>query len=69
MTRKRFEKIHQEGMLSGMSIMRDNATGVLYLVAAEGFGGGVTVMVDRDGKPLVDEEYVAWLQTQPPQPF
>ena len=67
MAMKRFEKVHSEGVMSGMTIMRDNATGVLYLVATEGFGGGITVMVDRDGKPLVDEQYIAWLDTQPPQ--
>ena len=38
----------------GGVIYRDNETGVLYLF----FGGGITPLVDRDGKPLVDWEYV-----------
>lgn len=39
-------------------IIRDNETGVLYMLHQAGNGAGLTVMVDRDGKPLVDENYV-----------
>jgi len=64
MTAKRFEVVHRDSLLSGPKVLRDNATGVLYLVAGEGFGGGPTVLVDREGKPLVDEQYVAWLESR-----
>lgn len=31
----------------------DNVTGVCYLQYATGYGGGITVMVDANGKPLI----------------
>lgn len=33
----------------------DNETGVMYLFVKDGYGGGLTVMVDKDGKPLIWE--------------
>lgn len=37
-------------------IYKDNETGVHYLVHERANGTGVCVMVDADGKPLVDKE-------------
>lgn len=54
---KRFEVVHSEGTFGSSKVVRDNATGVLYLIMQEGFGAGMTVLVDRDGKPLVDENF------------
>ena len=34
-------------------IIVDEKTGVNYLWVASGYGGGLTVMVDADGKPIV----------------
>ena len=31
----------------------DKETGVMYLFVKNGYGGGLTVMVDEDGKPLI----------------
>ena len=54
---KRFEIIHQEG--NGLSIaytvFLDTATGVHYLFAQSGYGGGLTPLLDRDGKPMTWE--------------
>ena len=40
----------------------DSNTGVTYLVWKDGSGttskGGITVLVDRDGKPIISEEVV-----------
>jgi hypothetical protein len=36
-----------------MSIYVDRKTGVNYLFSASGYAGGLCVMVDRDGKPIV----------------
>lgn len=33
----------------------DKETGVMYFYRGEGYSGGLTVMVDEDGKPLIWE--------------
>lgn len=38
-------------------ILVDKETGVMYLYAYNGQRGGLTVMVDEDGKPLIWEGY------------
>ena len=49
---KRFEKIYGQDMGS-TEIWVDKETGVNYLWTASGYAGGLTVMLDRDGKPIV----------------
>ena len=34
-------------------VITDNETGVQYLYVSRGYGGGLTVLVDETGKPLV----------------
>ncbi|MBE6978157.1 MAG: xylan 1,4-beta-xylosidase [Ruminococcaceae bacterium] len=36
-----------------MEIYVDKKTGVNYLFAQAGYAGGLCVLVDRDGKPIV----------------
>ena len=36
-----------------MAIYVDRKTGVNYLFTQSGYAGGLTVLVDRDGKPIV----------------
>ena len=36
-----------------MAIYVDRQTGVNYLFTQSGYAGGLTVLVDRDGKPIV----------------
>ncbi len=53
---KRFVKTYsQEGGFTGnhMSVYVDRQTGVNYLYSAAGYSGGMTVLVDRDGKPII----------------
>lgn len=57
MSDKRFEIIVKQGKLEPFKIIRDNKTGVLYMHHITGYAGGLTVMVDPQGKPLIDEEY------------
>ena len=38
---------------SRMDIYVDKKTGVNYLFAQSGYAGGLCVLVDRDGKPIV----------------
>ena len=53
---KRFIKVHAEGGgFSGPSttILVDKKTGVNYLFAQSGYGGGLTVLLNRDGTPVI----------------
>ena len=48
----RFIKIHSEGMGCRM-ILVDKETGVNYLFVQSGYAGGLTPLLDRDGKPVI----------------
>ena len=51
---KRFIRIHGESGLHGSNeIWVDRETGVNYLFHQSGYGGGVTPLLDRDGKPVI----------------
>ncbi len=49
----RFIKIYSQGKLSGMEIWVDKETGVNYVFAFSGYAGGLTVLLDREGRPVV----------------
>lgn len=52
----RFKKILVDGggmTESRMEIYVDRKTGVNYLFSASGYAGGLCVLVDREGKPIV----------------
>ncbi|MCL2775117.1 MAG: DUF6440 family protein [Oscillospiraceae bacterium] len=53
----RFEIVLEEkhDMMSASRILRDKETGVLYLYSSWGYGAGLTLLVDKDGKPLIKE--------------
>lgn len=57
MADKRFEEVYTQGKLKVTKVIRDNETGVLYMSHQEGYGVGLTVMVDQEGKPLVDKGF------------
>ena len=44
---------------TGISIITDTITGVQYLYYDHGYDGGLTILVDADGKPLIQEDYNA----------
>lgn len=51
---KRFEKVYSdEGFVSGSEIWVDTHTGVQYFFHQSGYAGGMTVLVDAEGKPLL----------------
>ena len=52
-TNERFEKIYSQGKLSVMEIWVDKETGVNYVFHQSGYAGGMTPLLDRDGKPIV----------------
>ena len=49
----RFEKVYSQGSLSSMEIWVDKLTGVNYLYRQSGYSGGLTPLLDKDGKPVV----------------
>ncbi len=50
---KRFVKTYSDGVFGSNEIWVDRQTGVNYLFHATGNAGGLCVLVDRDGKPIV----------------
>lgn len=50
---RRFKLINDTNYGSGCQIIVDTETGVMYLFRGAGYRGGLTVMVDADGKPLI----------------
>ena len=50
---KRFARIHTNGTLSANEIWVDTVTGVNYFYHNAGYGAGLTVLLDRDGKPVI----------------
>ena len=56
MADNRFDVISQEGGVFSdaavRTVIRDRETGVCYLWVTNGSAGGLTVMLDREGRPL-----------------
>lgn len=50
---KRFEKTYSQGTLNVTEVWVDRQTGVNYVFHASGNAGGMTVLLDRDGKPVI----------------
>ncbi len=57
MSDKRFLVDHKEGTFSGTKIIVDRETGVNYIFIWDGYAGGVTVLLDKDGKPIITPTY------------
>lgn len=52
--RERFEIVYQEGGFMGAkTIYVDKETGVNYLFIASGYAGGLTPLLDAEGKPVI----------------
>ena len=51
----RFERVDQEAVSFGIRshVIVDKKTGVNYLFVQSGYAGGLTPLLDRDGKPIV----------------
>lgn len=50
---ERFIQIYNQSLKDGFRIYYDKETKVMYLISAIYEGGGITVLVDKDGKPLI----------------
>lgn len=51
---KRFEKVFSQSAGS-VEIWVDKETGVNYLFRSSGYAGGLTVLLDKDGKPVITD--------------
>lgn len=50
---ERFEKIYSQGSINVTEIWVDRETGVNYMFHACGSAGGITPLLDREGKPVI----------------
>lgn len=50
---QRFEKVYSQGMMDVMEIWVDRKTGVNYVFRQSGYAGGLTPLLDREGKPVI----------------
>lgn len=53
MAEKRFEKVYAQGAIDVVEIWVDKETGVNYLYHYSGYAGGLTPLLDREGKPII----------------
>ena len=52
--KNRFIRVYSQNAFSGaMEIWADKETGVHYLYRPAGYGGGLTVLLGKDGKPVI----------------
>ncbi len=55
---ERFRIIYSQGIAPQYRIAVDTSTGVNYIIYTEGYAGGITVLLDKDGKPVVTPEFI-----------
>ena len=53
MKNERFEKTYSQGAMNVTEIWVDKQTGVNYLYHISGYSGGLTPLLDREGKPII----------------
>ncbi len=51
--KERFEKVYSQGNFTVTQILVDKETGVNYLYHKDGYSGGLTPLLDREGKPVI----------------
>ena len=54
---KRFVKAYSQGQLNVTEIWVDKETGVNYIYHAAGYSGCLTVLLNREGKPVITPIY------------
>lgn len=53
----RFVKTYTQGRISFIEIWVDTQTGVNYMYRKSDYSGGLTPLLDRDGKPVITPIY------------
>lgn len=56
MGKERFEKVYTQGLIGVMEIWVDKETGVNYVFHYNGNAGGLTPLLDSEGKPVVSKD-------------
>ena len=52
----RFEKVYTQGKVNAVEIWIDTETGVNYVFRRDGYAGGLTPLLGKDGKPIVTQQ-------------
>ena len=50
---ERFVRVYSQGVTNITEIWVDRETGVNYIYHISGYSGGLTPLLDKDGKPVV----------------
>lgn len=58
MKKERFEKVYSQGAVNVTEIWVDKETGVNYIFHAAGYSGGLTPLLDQEGKPVISLDIV-----------
>lgn len=53
----RFIRVYSKGISTVNEIWVDRETGVNYYFHVAGYSGGLTPLLDKDGKPVVTDSY------------
>ncbi|MGL9728730.1 DUF6440 family protein [Enterococcus sp. DIV0756] len=53
MAKDRFVRVYSQGKLDAIMIFVDRETGVNYMFNKVGYAGGLTPLLDKDGKPII----------------
>ncbi len=54
---KRFEITYKQGTLDIIEVLVDKQTGINYLYRTNGYAGGLTPLLDEQGKVIVTPNY------------
>ncbi|MEA4911435.1 MAG: DUF6440 family protein [Oscillospiraceae bacterium] len=55
MAGERFIKVYTQGMVNVTEIWVDTQTGVNYIFHGSGYAGGLTPLLDRDGRAVISQ--------------
>ena len=57
--KKRFRNVKKENVGFGetATVLQDTQTGVNYLFVQTGYAGGLTPLLDREGKPIITSSF------------
>ena len=50
---ERFKRVYKQGKINTIEILVDTETGVNYIFCKDGYAGGLTPLLDMDGKPII----------------
>lgn len=51
--KERFVRVYSQGVTNITEIWVDRETGVNYIYHVAGYSGGLTPLLDKDGKPVI----------------